>query len=101
MDRGGGNLNGELPPVSSDIPVNLIIVREETKLAIHDVSEFVGVFTWRNRFAGVPHANPQSARNPLQVEVRRLIVTIDRANFNMDEIGIAKTIVVTGGNVPI
>ena len=93
--------NGKKPSGAGNVPVQLVVIGEEADFPGRGVHQCVGVFSRRQDHAFVSEVNPLTVHLILSAEFLRLPVTKGFYNCEPNDVAVAQTILVAGGEVAI
>ena len=101
MDRGRRLQDGKIPTVAGNVPVELVVAGEKSKLAVGGVGDGVGVITRQHDAVFIADINPLAVASVFDMEWLRLAIAQDLINLEPNLIVIAGAVFVGSRKVAV
>ena len=99
--RRRGRFDGEVPPVSGDVPVELVVVLKEAQLPVGPVGQRVGILARRQYILLPAHVDPDAVGEGFGVVRLGLAVARDGKDRKAHDVFVSGVVLVSRGEVPV
>src|ERR1700674_4453507 len=93
--------DGEDPTGSGNVPIELVVVREESDFPVHRVRQRIGVLSGRQDQLLIPKVNPLAVALVLNVKFLRLSVARHLNNLEANDVTVAQLVFVERRKVAV
>jgi hypothetical protein len=93
--------DGKSPAGAGNVPIQLVVIGEESDLPVRGIREGVGVLPGREHHVLIPNVDPLTVSQLLQAELLRLAVAQYFHNREMNDVTVAQPILVPGRKVAV